>query len=117
MEASRPRSRIRHRPGAQATNTSSSDYWDTTLSVLIIESQGALTATNLNFQGGLYSATSINLGGGLSSTQGLLVLPQIIVPGQQLNLSFPNFPFIMSGTDQSAVARYTLVSPAGSGSF
>jgi Tfp pilus assembly protein PilX len=102
---------------ANATNTSSPDYWDATKSVLIIEAQGALTATNLNFQGGLYSATSINLGGGQSSTQGPLVSPQIIIPGQQLNLTFPNFPFIMSGTDNSAKANFTLFSPAGSGSF
>jgi Tfp pilus assembly protein PilX len=102
---------------ANATNTSSPNHWDSTASVLIVLSQGALTSTNLSFQGGLYSATSINLGGGQSSTQGPLVSPQIIVPGQQLNLSFPNLPVVISGTDSLAVANYTLVSPAGSGSF
>jgi hypothetical protein len=102
---------------ANATNTSSSDYWDTSQSVLIIQSQGALSATNLSFQGGLYSATSIDLGGGQSSTQGPLVSPQIIVPGQQLNLSFPNFPFIISGTLGTSAPKYTLFPTAGGGSF
>jgi Tfp pilus assembly protein PilX len=100
-----------------ATNTSSSGYWDTTQSVLVIESQGSLAATNLAFQGALYSATSINLGGGQSSTQGPLVSPQIIVPGQQLNLSFPNFPFIISSSDPNSHPKYTLTSAAGGGSF
>jgi Tfp pilus assembly protein PilX len=102
---------------ANATNTSSPDYWDTTLSVLIIQSQGALSATNLTFQGGLYSATSINLGGGQSATQGPLVSPQLIVPGQSLNLSFPNFPFIISGTLGTSAPKYTLFPTAGGGSF
>jgi Tfp pilus assembly protein PilX len=102
---------------ANATVTTSPDYWDTTASVLIIQSQGALTATNLAFQGGLYSATSINLGGGQSSTQGPLVSPQIIVPGQQLNLSFPNFPFIISGTLGTQPPKYSLFPVAGNGSF
>lgn len=102
---------------ANATNTSSPDYWDATKSVLIIQSQGAMAATNLAFQGGLYSATSINLGGGQSSTQGPLVSPQIITPGQQLNLSFPNFPFVMSGTLGTQAPPYTLFAVPGSGSF
>jgi hypothetical protein len=102
---------------ANATNSSSPNYWDTTQSVLIIQSQGALAATNLNFQGGLYSATSINLGGGQSSTQGPLVSPQLIVPGQSLNLSFPNFPFIISGTLGTSAPKYTLFPTAGGGSF
>jgi hypothetical protein len=100
-----------------ATNSSSSGYWDTSASVLIIQAQGAITATNLAFQGGLYSATSINLGGGQSSTQGPLVSPQIIVPGQQLNLTFPNFPFIISGTLGTQPPKYTLFPIAGNGSF
>jgi Tfp pilus assembly protein PilX len=99
---------------ANATNTGSSNYWDTTQSVLIIQSQGALTATNLSFQGGLYSATSIALGGGQSSTQGPLVSPQLITPGQQLNLSFPNFPFIISGGLNGSVPKFTLFSSGGS---
>ncbi|HZT93523.1 MAG TPA: pilus assembly PilX N-terminal domain-containing protein [Gaiellaceae bacterium] len=103
---------------ANATNTSSSNYWDATKSVLIIESQGAMgagnTLTNLNFQGGLYSATSINLGGGQSSTQGPLVSPQIIVPGQQLNLSFPNFPFVMSDSGTNSPPAFSLSSSNGS---
>jgi hypothetical protein len=102
---------------ANATNTSSPGYWDTTQSVLIIQSQGALTATNLAFQGGLYSATSISLGGGQSSTQGPLVSPQLIIPGQSLNLSFPNFPFIISGTLGTSAPKYTLFPTAGGGSF
>jgi hypothetical protein len=102
---------------ANATNTSSSDYWDTTQSVLIVQSQGAMSATNLSFQGGLYSSTSINLGGGQSSTQGPLVSPQLIVPGQSLNLSFPNFPFIISGSLGTSAPKYTLFPTAGGGSF
>jgi Tfp pilus assembly protein PilX len=104
-----------------ATNTNSSGYWDATQSVLIIESQGAMgagnTLTNLNFQGALYSATSINLGGGQSSTQGPLVSPQLIVPGQQLNLTFPNFPFIISSSDPGNQPKFTLTPTAGGGSF
>jgi Tfp pilus assembly protein PilX len=102
---------------ANATNTSSSGYWDATQSVLVIEAQGSLTATNLAFQGALYSATSINLGGGQSSTQGPLVSPQLIVPGQQLNLTFPNFPFIISSSDPSHQPKFTLTPTAGGGSF
>ena len=56
----------------------------------------------------MYSATSINLGGGQSSTQGPLVSPLLITPGQSLNLSFPNFPFIISGTPRDAAPKYTL---------
>jgi hypothetical protein len=99
---------------ANATNSASSGYWDTTQSVLIIQSQGALSGTNLAFQGGLYSSTSIALGGGQSATQGPLVSPQIITPGQQLNLSFPNFPFIISGSLGTPAPPYTLFSSGGS---
>jgi hypothetical protein len=102
---------------ANATNTSSPDYWDTTQSVLIIQSQGALSSTNLNMQGGLYSATSITLGGGQGSMQGPLVSPQLISPGQSLNLSFPNFPFIISGSLGTPAPKYTLFPTAGGGSF
>jgi Tfp pilus assembly protein PilX len=102
---------------ANATNTSSPNYWDTTQTVLIIQSQGAMSATNMKFQGGLYSATSINLGGGQSSTQGPLVSPHLIVPGQSLNLSFPNFPFIISGSLGTPAPKYTLFPVAGNGSF
>jgi Tfp pilus assembly protein PilX len=97
-----------------ATNTSSPDYWDTTKSVLIIESQGMMSSTNLGFQGGLYSATEINLGGGQGSTQGPLVSPQLVIPGQSLNLSFPNFPFIESFSDPNAHVNYSLASSTGS---
>ena len=97
-----------------ATNTASSGYWDTTKSVLIIQSQGTFTATNIAFQGGLYSTTEINLGGGQGSTQGPLVSPQLIIPGQSLNLSFPNFPFILSGSLGTQAPNYTLFSSGGS---
>jgi Tfp pilus assembly protein PilX len=99
---------------ANATNTSSPDYWDTTKSVLILESQGLISSTNLNFQGGMYSATEINLGGGQGGTQGPLVSPQLIIPGQSLNLSFPNFPFIESFSDPNAKPKFTLFSAGGS---
>jgi Tfp pilus assembly protein PilX len=99
---------------ANATNTSSPDYWDTTQSVLIIESHGVMSSTNLTFQGGLYSDTQINLGGGQGSTQGPLVSPSLIIPGQSLNLSFPNFPFIMSFSDPNSHPKYTLFSTGGS---
>jgi Tfp pilus assembly protein PilX len=99
---------------ANATNTSSPDYWDTTKSVLIVESKGLLSSTNLSFQGGLYSATEINLGGGQGSTQGPLVSPSLIIPGQSLNLSFPNFPFIESFSDPKFKPKYTLFSAGGS---
>jgi Tfp pilus assembly protein PilX len=99
---------------ANATNTSSPDYWDTSQSVLILEAQGMVSSTNLTFQGGIYSATEINLGGGQGSTQGPLVSPSLIIPGQSLNLSFPNFPFIMSPSDPNAHPNYTLFSQGGS---
>jgi Tfp pilus assembly protein PilX len=102
---------------ANATNTSSPDYWDTTQTVMIIQSQGAITAQNMAFQGGLYSVTQINLGGGQSSTQGPLVSPSLILPGQSLNLSFPNFPFIISGSLGTAAPSYTLFPTAGGGNF
>jgi hypothetical protein len=101
---------------ANATNSSSPDYWDTTQSVLILQAQGAITATNLAFQGGLYSSTSINLGGGQSATQGPLVSPQIITPGQQLNTSFPSFPLLYSGTLGTSPPPFVLSSVYG-GSF
>src|SRR5262249_35849196 len=102
---------------ANATNTSSPDYWDTTQTVMIIQSQGAITAQNMAFQGGLYSVSQINLGGGQSSTQGPLVSPSLILPGQSLNLSFPNFPFIISGSLGTPAPKYTLFPTAGGGSF
>jgi Tfp pilus assembly protein PilX len=101
---------------ANATNNASSNYWDTTQSVLILQSQGAITAQNLAFQGGMYSSTLINLGGGQSATQGPLVSPQSITPGQQLNTSFPAFPFIYSGSLGTQPPPYTL-SNVQSGSY
>jgi Tfp pilus assembly protein PilX len=97
-----------------ANTVGNADYWDTTKSVLIIQSQGLLSSTNLNFQGGLYSATEINLGGGQGSTQGPLVSPNLIIPGQSLNLTFPNFPWILSGTLGTQAPNYTLFSSGGS---
>jgi len=99
---------------ANANTVGSPDYWDTTKSVLIIESQGLLSSTNLSFQGGLYSATEINLGGGQGSTQGPLVSPSLIIPGQSLNLTFPNFPWIMSFSDPNSKPNYSLYSSGGS---
>jgi Tfp pilus assembly protein PilX len=101
---------------ANATNTLSSDYWDTLKSVLIIEAHGAISAQQVSYQGGLYSDVLIDLGGGNSGTQGPLVSPQIINPGQQLNLSFPSFPLVISGTLGTPPPPYTLT-PAYGGSF
>lgn len=98
---------------ANATNTGSANYWDTTQSVLILQSQGSITAQNLAFQGGMYSSTLINLGGGQSATQGPLVSPQTITPGQQLNTSFPAFPLVYSGTLGTPPAPYTLTNVSG----
>jgi Tfp pilus assembly protein PilX len=99
---------------ANANTVGNADYWDTTQSVLIIQSQGLISSTNLNFQGGMYSVTEINLGGGQGSTQGPLVSPSLIIPGQSLNLSFPNFPWILSGTLGTQAPPYTLFSSGGS---
>jgi Tfp pilus assembly protein PilX len=101
---------------ANATNNASGNYWDTTQSVLILQSQGAITAQNLAFQGGMYSSTLINLGGGQSATQGPLVSPQTITPGQQLNTSFPAFPLVYSGTLGAPPAPYQLTN-VSSGSY
>ena len=99
---------------ANANTVGNADYWDTTQSVLIIQAEGAISSTNLGFQGGLYSVTQINLGGGQGSTQGPLVSPSLIIPGQSLNLSFPNFPWILSGTLGTPAPPYTLFSSGGS---
>lgn len=99
---------------ANANTQGNADYWDTTKSVLIIQSEGAFSSTNLNFQGGLYSVTSITLGGGQGMVQGPLVSPNLIVPGQSLNLSFPNFPWILSGSLGTPAPNYTLFSSGGS---
>jgi Tfp pilus assembly protein PilX len=102
---------------ANAITKNSSGYWDTTQSVLILQSQGAITAQNLSFQGGMYSSTLINLGGGQSATQGPLVSPQTITPGQQLNTSFPAFPFVYSGTLGTDPGDYVPSVVPGSGSY
>lgn len=102
---------------ANSLNASSPDNWDTTQALLIIESQGLMSSTNLSFQGGLYSATQINLGGGQGSTQGPLVSPSLIIPGQSLNLTFPRIPLIESFSDPNAHVNYSLATSPGSGSF
>jgi Tfp pilus assembly protein PilX len=99
---------------ANANTTGNADYWDTTKSVMIIEAHGLISSTNTNFQGGLYSDTEISLGGGSSGDQGPLVSPQLIVPGQSLNLSFPFLPWLLSGTLGTPPPNYTLFSSGGS---
>jgi Tfp pilus assembly protein PilX len=99
---------------ANSMNPSSPDNWDTTKSILLIESEGLMSSTNLSFQGGLYSATEINLGGGQGSTQGPLVSPSLVIPGQSLNLTFPNIPLIAQFSDPNAHINYSLTSSGGS---
>jgi hypothetical protein len=101
---------------ANANNSGSSNYWDTTKSLLLIQAAGAIAATNLHFQGGLYSATSINLGGGQSQTQGPLITPGGLAVGQQLSGSFPTFPLIQAGSLGTPPPPFTLGKPYG-GSF
>jgi len=101
---------------ANATNTGSADVWDATQNLLLLEAHGAVTGTNLHFQGGVYSDTSITMGGGQGTTQGPLVTPLYIYPGQQLNGSFPTFPSILSGSGGTPPAPYVLV-PQGNGKF
>jgi Tfp pilus assembly protein PilX len=86
---------------ANANNTGSSGYWDATHNLLLLQAHGAVTGTNFHFQGGIYSDASITLnggGGGTAGTQGPLISPNTITVGQQLNGSFPDFPFITSGS-------------------
>jgi hypothetical protein len=86
---------------ANANNPGSPGYWDATRNLLLLQAHGAVTGTNFHFQGGIYSDTSITLGGGgggTAGTQGPLVCPHTITVGQQLNGSFPDFPFITSGS-------------------
>jgi Tfp pilus assembly protein PilX len=86
---------------ANANNSGSAGYWDATQSLLLLQAQAAFTGTNFHFQGGIYSDTSISLGGGgggTAGTQGPLVSPHTITVGQQLNGSFPDFPFVTSGS-------------------
>jgi Tfp pilus assembly protein PilX len=100
---------------ANATNSGSANYWDTTAKVLLIQAQGAIAATNLHFQGALYSATSINLGGGQSQTQGPLVTPGALTVGQQLSGSFPIIPLVQAGSLGTPPPPYALGKPYGGG--
>jgi type II secretory pathway pseudopilin PulG len=97
---------------ANATNAGSSGEWKPTETILLIQSQGAFNATNLRFQGGIYSATSISLGGGQGATQGPLVTPGTLTIGQQLHGTFPTFPFVIGGT-LGTILPYILSSPYG----
>jgi Tfp pilus assembly protein PilX len=101
---------------ANANVVGNANYWDTSAKVLIIQARGAITATNLHFQGGLYSDTAINLGGGQSQTQGPLVTPGPITVGQQLNGSFPAFPLVQAGSVGTPPPPFQLGKPYG-GSF
>ncbi len=98
---------------ANATNSGSSGYWDPTKSLLLLQSQGAITATNLRFQGGIYGATSISLLGGQGCTQGPLVTPNTLIVGQQLNGSFPTFPAVPAGSLGTPPPPYNLTAPYG----
>ena len=97
---------------ANATNTGSANYWDPTKAVLLIQSQGAFSGTNLRFQGGIYSATSISVSGGNGTTQGPLVSPGIVSIGQQLNGRFPYFPVVVGGS-LGTTPPFNLTSPYG----
>ena len=97
-----------------ATNTGSSGFWDTTQSVMLLQSQGAFNAANFRFQGGIYSATSITVTGGQSNTQGPLVTPGQLTVGQQLDGSFPSFPVIPAGSLGTDPPPYVLGKPYGS---
>jgi hypothetical protein len=101
---------------ANANVQASPNYWDTSAKVLLLQTHGSITATNLHFQGGLYSDTSINLGGGQSQTQGPLVTPGPITVGQQLSGTFPSFPLVQAGSLGTPPPAYTLGKPYG-GSF
>ncbi len=101
---------------ANATNSSSSGYWDTTQSAMLLQSQGAFNAANIKFQGGIYSATSITVTGGQSNTQGPLVSPGPLVVGQQLDGSFPSFPVVQAGSLGTPPPPYTLGKPYGGSS-
>ena len=86
---------------ANATNSGSTGFWDATKNLLLLQAHGAVTGTNFHFQGGIYSFASISLGGGgggTAGTQGPLISPNTITVGQQLNGSFPDFPYITSGS-------------------
>jgi Tfp pilus assembly protein PilX len=98
---------------ANATNFGSPGYWDAEKSLLLLQSQGAITGTNLRFQGGMYSATSISLTGGQGCTQGPLVTPNTITVGQQLNGSFPSFPSVPAGSLGTPPPPYNLTAPYG----
>ena len=93
---------------ANANNSASAGYWDATQSVLLLQSHGAITATNLRFQGGWYSDTSITLTGGNGDTQGPIVTPGTLVIGQQLDGSFPTFPKIQAGSLGTPPPPFTL---------
>jgi hypothetical protein len=100
---------------ANANVVGSPGYWNTTQNVLLLHAQGAITATNFRFQGGMYSAASINLGGGQSKTQGPLVTPGPLTVGQQLNGTFPSIPQVQAGSLGTPPPAFTLGKPYGRG--
>jgi hypothetical protein len=93
---------------ANANNSASAGFWDATQSVLLLQSHGAITATNLRFQGGWYSDTSITLTGGNGDTQGPIVTPGTLTIGQQLDGSFPTFPNVQAGSLGTQPPPFTL---------
>jgi hypothetical protein len=99
---------------ANATNSSSTGYWDATANLLLLQALGMVSGDNFHFQGGVYSRSGIDFskGGGKSSTQGPLVSPATIQVGQQLYGDFPAFPQVSGGSFGTPPPPFTL-SPNG----
>ena len=101
---------------ANAKVSGNAGFWDTTQSILLLQSVGAMAATNFRFQGGIYSDTSISLTGGQGNTQGPLITPGTLNVGQQLDGSFPSFPLIWAGSLGTPPPPYVLGKPYGGSS-
>jgi Tfp pilus assembly protein PilV len=87
--------------------------WDTTKNLLIILARSDVGADNLHFQGGLYSETKIDLGSGQTETQGPLVSPQVIIPAQQAQSTFPNITTVAGYLPGTPPPPFVLGKPYG----
>jgi hypothetical protein len=85
--------------------------WDTANNFLMIMAKGAVSGSNFNFEGGLYSDVSIDFGSGHTGIDGPMVTPNTLVPGQQASSGFPNIQTVITGAPDTTTPWWTLGSP------